>query len=473
MSHYDLVVLGAGSGNALLDDRFSHLNVALVSEGPFGGTCLNAGCIPSKMLSVTAEVADSVRESDRHDVAARLEGIAWPRVQERVFDRLDANSRDGEQGRRASGWVTVLRGRARFTGERELEVRTERGTERVTADRVVVAAGGRPVVPPVIADAGVPYETSDTVMRLDEVPARMVVLGGGYIAAELAHVFHSAGTAVTVVEQQDTLLGPQDESVARAFTEIVGAQWDLRLGREVTGVEQSTEAEADASGTLRVTLDDGARIDTDLLLVVAGRRPNSDVLDLDRAGISVDEDGLIEVDAQLRTSAPGVWALGDITDGGPHLKHVANRQAAVVAHNLLHPEKPRTMSYDVVPSAVFTRPQIAQVGRTEQEARDSGPDFVTGTRRYDGVAYGWALEDEQGFCKVLLDRASGRVIGAHILGTQAATLIQPLVVAMTAGMSARELAESPLWIHPALTEVVENALREALGQLEEGADGDG
>ncbi|WP_345226143.1 FAD-dependent oxidoreductase [Streptomyces cremeus] len=181
-------------------------------------------------------------------------------MQERVFDRLDANSRDGEQGRRASGWVTVLRGRARFTGERELEVRTERGTERVTADRVVVAAGGRPVVPPVIADAGVPYETSDTVMRLDEVPARMVVLGGGYIAAELAHVFHSAGTAVTVVEQQGHPARPAGRvgraGLHRDRGRPVGPA--ARPGGDGGGAEHRS-----GSGRLRDTAGDAGRRGTD------------------------------------------------------------------------------------------------------------------------------------------------------------------------------------------------------------------
>ncbi|NKI41975.1 mycothione reductase [Streptomyces physcomitrii] len=452
MRRHDLLVLGAGTGNALLDDRFASLDVALVSEGPFGGTCLNAGCIPSKMLAATADVAEAVRDSARHDVDARLDGVRWRAVQERVFGRLDADSREGEQGRRDSEFVTVHRGRARFTGERRVRVDTEDGPLDLAADRIVIAAGGRPVVPPVVADSGLPYETSDTVMRLAAPPRRLVVLGGGYIAAELAQVFHAMGSRITVVEQRDRLLEQQDESIAEAFTEAVRGKWDLRLGRELTGV-------AGSPGALRLTLDDGAELTADTLLVAVGRRPNSDRLALEKAAVEVREDGRIEVDDRLRTSAEGVWALGDIATPVP-LKHVANREAEIVAHNLLHPDDPRTMSYHAVPSAVFTRPQIAQVGLTEQEARSQGLDYAVGMRRYEDVAYGWALEDTTGFCKVLADRADGRLLGAHLFGPQAATLVQPLVVAMTAGMTARALAEQPLWIHPALTEVVENALRE-------------
>ncbi|MEU6387938.1 mycothione reductase [Streptomyces sp. NPDC046939] len=459
MAHHDLVVIGTGSGNAVVDDRFAHLDVAIVSEGPFGGTCLNAGCIPSKMLSVTADVADTVRDSERHDVTAPLQDVSWPRVRERVFGRLDAQAAEGERGRRDTSWVTVYRGRARFTGDRELLVTTESGEERVTADRFVVAGGGRPVVPPPIAESGLPYETSDTVMRMPSVPERLVVVGGGYIAAELAHVFHTAGAEVTVVEKSERLLsGEQDEEVSRAYTDHVRSRWDLRFGREVTGLEGSP-------GDLTVVLDDGTRLRADTVLVAVGRRPNTDSLHVDAAGIACDDHGLIKVDTHLRTSVDGVWALGDITDGGPPLKHVANRQASVVAHNLLHPDRPREMSYAVVPSAVFAHPQIGQVGITERDARDQGLDYVVGRRAYQDVAYGWALEDTEGFCKVLVDRNTCSLLGAHVLGPQAATLIQPLVLAMTQGISARDLAEGPLWIHPALTEVVENALRDALDRL--------
>ncbi|MFB7944702.1 mycothione reductase [Kitasatospora phosalacinea] len=450
MRHHDLLILGAGSGKALLDDRFADLDVAVVSAGPFGGTCLNTGCIPSKMLVATADVADAVRDAGRHDVDAQLQGVRWPDVRDRVFGRLDAVSAEDERDRREAANTTVHRGAARFTGPRRITVDTADGPVELSADRVVVAAGGRPVVPPVVAASGLPHETSDTVMRLPVPPERLVVLGGGYVAAELAHVFRSAGSRVVVVEKEERLLGQQDETVSAAFTEAVRDQWDLRLGRELTAV-------GGRPGDLRLTLDDGTELRADTLLVAVGRRPNSDLLDLERAGIATGEDGRITVDAQLRTTADGVWAFGDIATPVP-LKHVANREARIVAHNLLHPGRERSMDYAAVPSAVFTRPQIAQVGLTERQARERGHEVAVAVHRYADVAHGWALEETEGFCKVLADRRTGRLLGAHLLGPQAATLVQPLVVALTAGMTARELAEVPLWIHPALTEVVENAL---------------
>ncbi|WP_030761475.1 mycothione reductase [Streptomyces sp. NRRL F-2664] len=458
MRTHDLVIVGAGSGNAVVDERFSHLRVALIDEGPFGGTCLNRGCIPSKMLVHVADLTDTVRDTGRFGVAARLGGVNWPAVRERVFGRLDQEAAEGEQGRRGASNIDVLTGRARFTGDRTLTVGDGPDAVTVRGEQVVVAVGSRPAVPPPVRDSGLPYETSDTVMRLDHPPRHLAVLGGGYVAAELAHVFHAAGSRITIIELEDTLLSAQDETVAAAYTAIASDRYDVRTGAALTRVEGEP-------GRLRLTLDDDstAPVEADTLLVAVGRVPNSDRIDADRAGIALHEDGRIVVDAQQRTSAAGVFALGDVCTPFP-LKHVANREAQVVAHNLLHPDDPVRTSHEAVPAGVFTHPQIAQVGRTEQQCREEGLDYAVAVRRFADTAYGWALEDTTGFCKVLADRRTGRLLGAHILGPQATSLIQPLVIAITLDISAPTLARSPLWIHPAPTEVVSNALRDlALG----------
>ena len=291
-------------------------------------------------------------------------------------------------------------------------------------------------------------------MRVDDPPRRLAVLGGGYIAAELAHVFSSAGTAITIIDMADTLLAGQDVLVAREFTELVSKEWDVRLGREVAAVSGSP-------GALVLTLDDDATVEVDMLLVAVGRVPNGDGLDLDAAGIDVHDDGRIVVDEYQRTTADGVWALGDVSTPVP-LKHVANREADVVRHNLRHPDDLHTTGDAPVPSAIFTSPQIAAVGATEQELSEAGTAFGVGLTRLSDVAYGWALEDMTGFAKVLVDPGTGRLLGAHVLGPQASTLIQPLVLAMTLDLDARTLAEKPYWIHPALTEVVQQALEDAL-----------
>lgn len=445
--HHQLVVIGTGSGNTVLDDSFADLDVAIVErEERFGGTCLNVGCIPTKMLAYTAEVVDAVERSGDHDVDARLDGMRWPDVRDRVFGRLDPVAREGRDGRRDTSWITVYTGHARFTGPRTLDVD---GTT-ITADQIVLACGSRPLVPPPVTESGMPYETSDTIMRLDRVPRRLAVLGGGYIAAELAHVFAAAGSEVVIIEKADSLLGPQDETVAAAFTALAAKRYDLHLGRELTAV-------AGTAGALRLTLDDGSTVEADTLLVAVGRVPNGDLMDLSAGGVEVGENGLVVVDEHQRTTADGVWALGDICTPVP-LKHVANREADVVRHNLRRPDDLITADHDAVPSAVFTDPQIAQVGATEQELREAGTPYRVGTTRFADTAYGWAMEDETGLCKILVDPDTGTILGAHIMGPQAPTLIQSLVLAVALGIPARTLVERPYWIHPALTEVVQQTL---------------
>lgn len=452
MRHHDVVVIGAGSGNMVVGDAFAALDVAVVEERRFGGTCLNFGCIPSKMLAYAAEVADTVRGAGRYDVDAELLGLRWTQLRNRVFGRIDADEAQGRAGREESNFVTVYPGHARFLGPSRLQIELGAESVSVEADQTVIAAGGRPVVPPPVAASGLPYETSDTIMRIETPPRRLAILGGGYIAAEFAHVFAAAGSEIFIIEQADQLLGPQDESVAQAYTELARHRFELHLGRELTKLEGEP-------GALRLRLDDGTTLTAETLLVAVGRTPNSDKLDLDAAGIRTHDDGRIVVDEYQRTEVEGVYALGDICSPYP-LKHVANREAEVVAHNLRHPDDLCATDHGVVPAAVFTDPQVASVGSTEQDLRGEGSDYVAACTRFADVAYGWAMEDTTGFCKLLADRATGRLLGAHIMGPQAATLIQPLVVAMALDIDTKALAERPYWIHPALTEVVKETLRQ-------------
>ncbi len=457
MRHHDLVVIGSGSGNMVIDDAFADRDVAIIEAGEFGGTCLNRGCIPTKMLAYTAEVADTVRTAAIYDVDAQLGGVGWNAAQGRIFGRLDPIAAEGRQGREDSDFVTVYRGHARFVGERRLRVTPTDGGAGVDieADQIVIAAGARPVVPPPVAESGLPFHTSDTIMRSDSVPRRLAVLGGGYIATELAQVFHTAGSQIVMIDMADRLLGPQDETVSERFTEIARKRYELHLGRQLSRVDGRP-------GALHLVLDDDTTVDADALLVVVGRTPNGDELDVTAGGIEVHDDGRVAVDASGRTSVAGVWALGDVSSP-VQLKHVANREAEVVVHNLLHPDDLRTVDHDVVPAAVFTSPQIGTVGRTEQQCRDEGLDYVAAEVAFSDVAYGWAMEDETGFCKVLAERGTARILGAHIMGPQAPTLIQPMVLAMTFDIDATALSGRPYWIHPALTEVVDNALRQLIG----------
>jgi mycothione reductase len=299
------------------------------------------------------------------------------------------------------------------------------------------------------------FHTSDTVMRLSELPRSMIIIGGGYVSAEFAHVFSAFGTSVTVLNRSDLLLGREDSDVAKRFTELLGRRVDLRLETNAEAV-QST---ADGGVRVQVAGPQGRRetIEADVLLVATGRSPNGDTLDLAQGGIEVDEDGLIVVDDYLRTSAEGVFALGDVCSR-EQLKHVANKDARVVQHNLLHPDSMITSDRRFVPHAVFSMPQVASVGLTEAQAVEQGIDYVVSRQDYGETAFGWAMEDSDHFVKIIADSRSKIILGAHVIGPQASSLIQPLIQAMSFEQPALDVARGQYWIHPAMTEVLENAL---------------
>ncbi len=447
MPHFDLVIIGSGSGNSVITPDFDDWQIAIVEAGTFGGTCLNIGCIPTKMYVYAADVAATVREAARFGMDASVDAVRWLDIRDRIFGRIDAISAGGREYRAHGANVTLYEAEARFIRPRTLILSTG---EELTADRIVVAAGSRATIPDRITASGVPYFTSDDVMRLDELPARMVILGGGYIAAELAHVFSALGVRVSIVCHSSPLLRELDEDVSARFTQLAREQWDVHLDARLTSVTKTTDG-------ISLQLADGVQVEGDLLLVATGRISNADRLDPAAAGLAVTDDGRLVVDDQQRTTVEGVWALGDVSSEY-QLKHVANHEMRVVAHNLAHPDDLQAADHRYVPAAVFSHPQVASVGLTEAQAREQGLDFVTALQDFGGTAFGWAMEDSTSFCKLIAERGSGRLLGAHLIGPQSSSLIQPIIQAMSFGLSARGLARGQYWIHPALSEVIENAL---------------
>ena len=451
MRHFDLVIIGTGSGNSIADERFADWDIAIVEKGVFGGTCLNVGCIPTKMFVHTADVAAAPASGARLGVDAHLDGVRWTDVRDRIFGRIDPISEGGRRWRaEENANVTVYPGTARFTGPKTLDTGTG---EVITADRFVLAAGSRPVVPDVADLDSTGYHTSDTIMRLDALPRRLTILGSGFVAAEFAHVFSSFGVAVTVIARSDVLLRHEDREVATRFTGVASQKWDVRLKRKAVRAER-------VDGVVRLHLEgpDGAEVvESDELLVAVGRTPNSDLLDLAATGVDVHPDGRVVVDSHQRTSVEGIYALGDISSEY-QLKHVANHEARVVRHNLLHPDEPIASDHRFVPAAVFSSPQIASVGLTEEQAVERGVRYVAASQAYASIAYGWAMEDDTGFAKVLADPDTGLILGAHVIGPQASSVIQPVVQAMSFGLDAGTMARGQYWIHPAMPEVIENAL---------------
>lgn len=452
----DLAIIGSGSGNSIPDERFDDRSIAIFEEGVYGGTCLNVGCIPTKMFVYSSEVAEIVTHAQRYGVDARLESVDWPAIRDRVFNRIDPISAGGLEYRvERCPNITVYPTHVEFDGvDDEGRYRLVTTDNVVLATEVVLAAGSRAEIPSVILDSGVRYYTNNDVMRLAELPRRMIILGSGYIAAEFAHVFGSLGTEVTVVARGPALLRKQDDDISARFTEIASSTWDVRLNTAVTAASTTDD------GGVRLDFADGLSAEADVLLVAIGRKPNGDRLNAASVGIEVDAEDRVHCDDAGRTAARGVWALGDISS--PYqLKHVANHEQRVVQANLLRgwdAEDLDRFDHRFVPAAVFTHPQIAAVGLTEAQARAADLDITVKVQNYGDVAYGWAMEDTTGFCKVIAEKGTGRLLGCHIIGPQAPTVIQPVIQAMSFGLGAREMARGQYWIHPAMPEVLENAL---------------
>ena len=452
LEEFDLIIIGSGSGNsipAFLDDW----KIALVERDVFGGTCLNRGCIPSKMFVLPADVAVTAQTSEKLGVDTQFIGADWAVIRDRIFGRIDPISAGGREYR-ATGTpnVTLIEGTARFIDDKVFDV----DGRVITAPKVLLAAGARPVVPPIVGLVETGFHTSDSIMRLDSLPPRLGIIGGGFIAAEMGHVFAGLGSAVTLFARSSTMLRGFDHDVAERFTEVFRTRVDMHLGHTPQSVRRVADGIEIVCGASTVVVDE--------LLVATGREPNTDLLDTDAGGIELHHRGTITVDDTMATNVEGVWAIGDIAND-LELKHLANAEARVAFWNIGHPHDQRHQSYKAVPSAVFSSPQVATVGMTEQQAVAQRRSFVVGRRDYAGTAYGWALVDSTSFAKVILDADSGLILGAHIIGPQASSLIQPIIQAMEFDTPARALAEDVFYIHPALTEVVENALLEAIDQL--------
>ncbi|MDK1360904.1 mycothione reductase [Arthrobacter sp. zg-Y1219] len=461
MTHFDLAIIGSGSGNSLITPDWDGRKVAVIDGGTFGGTCLNVGCIPTKMFVYPAQLAAAGADGRRLGVDQTLEKVRWRDIRDRIFTRIDSISEGGRRYRAEElENVTLYENHVRFVGEHALE--TDDG-QRITADQIVVAAGSRPVLPDVPGMDLPQVHTSDTVMRIPDLPERILIIGGGYIAAEFGFVFSAFGAKVTMAARSGPLLRALDATLSARYTEEVSKQWDVRLNTQVTALMEN------ADGSVRALLrgpGGETGMDVDLVLVATGRVPNTDRLDVQAAGFDQRADGRLAVDEfqrVLKDGRPvdGVWGLGDVSSDF-QLKHVANHEARTVAHNLVHPGDLRASDHRFVPAAVFTSPQIASVGMTEEEARRDtrarGVELAVAVQEYGSTAYGWAMEDTTGFVKLLAEKESGTLLGAHIMGHEASMLIQPLIQAMSFGLDAQTMASGQYWIHPALTEVVENAL---------------
>ena len=456
IEEFALIIIGAGSGNSIPSPEFADQRIAIIDDGDrFGGTCLNVGCIPTKMFVRPAELAREVRGAEHLGLRNVAVDVDWTAVRDRTFGRIDPISDGGEEYRAAGEPnISLVRESVRFLEPHLLETASGR---RLRGESIVIAAGSRPRELPQ-APFGGPIISNAEAMRLDRRPDRLVVIGGGAVGCEFAGIFSGFGTEVVQLVRSAPLR-EIDEEVSATF--MAQAVWEIRADVEVVG------ARATADG-VTVELGDGTTLESDLLLVAAGRIPNTDRLETRAVGFDHHADGRLVVDEYQRVLADGgvvdgVWALGDI-ESPFQLKHVANHGARIVQRNLLAtragvPLEANTLA--PVPLAVFSTPEVAAFGLNLDAAIAAGFDAIAVRHDYGWTAWGWALDDTTSFCRLVVDRGTGTLLGAQIIGPDAAILLQPLVQAASFGQSVHHLARGQYWPHPAATEIIENALLRA------------
>jgi dihydrolipoamide dehydrogenase len=451
----NLAILGAGPGGYVAAIRAAQLGaqVVLVEERRIGGVCLNVGCIPSKALLRSAEVFRNLQHAE--DFGLRIEGTVapdWPAVQARKEAAVDRLVRGVELLLRKAK-VEVVRGRGRFVAPRTLDVETAGGPVQIKADNVIVATGSRPIQLP-LPGMDLPGVLDSTgALALEELPERMLIVGGGVIGLEFADVFDAFGVQVTIVEMLDRLLPQMDEELGRTLGRALKKRKvKVHLNSKVARLDR-------VDGGLRATVETNKgeiTIEADRVLVAVGRRPNVEDLGLEAVGVRVERSG-IPVDARLQTNAPGVYAIGDVT-GGPLLAHVASAAGEIAAENALgHPAK---FDLKTVPYCVYTDPEVASVGLTEDQAKEQGYDVKVG--RFPLSANGKALTygESSGFVKVVSETEFGEILGLHMVAPHASDLIHEGGLALALEVTLDELVGT-IHGHPTLGEAIREAAMEA------------
>jgi mycothione reductase len=450
MREYDLIVIGTGAGlNVASRARAQDLKVAIVEDGPLGGTCLNRGCIPSKILIEPANAVRQAEDAKRIGVTAKIESMDFQLVRKRMWDLVLSDRGGMEEGVTSDKGLDFYHTRGEFVGTRRLQV----GVEQITAPKVMIACGVRTSVPKIKGLEEVGYLTSETVFDLSHIPSRLAILGGGYKACEFAHFFTAFGTQVTIIGRNPALLPREEPEVSALVLKKMSELCDVHVNHELVEAKRTSDGKS-LSYKDRATGKESVLL-TDDILVATGVQSNADLLQVARTGVQLDERGYVLVNEYLETNVSGIWAFGDII-GRNMYRHTANYESDVAWYNAFGKQKVKLLEH-AVPHAVFAYPEVAGVGLTEAEAKQRGRRYFTGRAEYIDTAKGYAMAEEDGFCKVIVDAETMRILGAHAVGAHASLLVQPIVYLMNAGDGTFNPMARSQTIHPALSEVMVNA----------------
>jgi pyruvate/2-oxoglutarate dehydrogenase complex dihydrolipoamide dehydrogenase (E3) component len=447
MADYDAIIIGTGQAGPALTRRLvaAGWKVAIIERKLFGGTCVNSGCTPTKTLVASAYAAHLARRAADYGVTiGGAVGVDMKAVKARK-DAVVGASRNGlERSLKTLNGCTVYEGHARFVGPKEVRI----ADATLTADKIFLNVGGRALVPPIPGLDQVPYLTNSSMMDIDFLPRHLIVLGGSYVGLEFAQVYRRFGSGVTVIELAPRLIVREDEDVSKAVADVLGDEGvDIRVNSKVVGV-------AKQGNDIAVTVETaGARsqiLGSHLLLAI-GRRPNTDDLGLDQAGIATDPRGYIQVDDQLRTNVPGIWALGDCNGRGA-FTHTSYNDFEIVTANLLDNES-RRVTERINAYALYTDPPLGRAGMTEAEVRKSGRPALIATMAMEDVSRAYEKGETKGFMKILVDRETKQILGASLLGLAGDEVIHCILDLMYA-KAPSTVMQRAVHIHPTVSELV-------------------
>ena len=449
MKHFDVIVVGSGAGMMIADAAVnSGKTVALVEMGLLGGTCLNVGCIPSKMIIYPADLVNQIKHAKELGIKATIEEIDFGFIMQRTRDFVEHDRHPMEEAITQVEGLTFYPVKGEFIGDYTMKV----GNETIAGETIFLASGARVFIPPIKGLETVDYLTNDNVWAMTEKPESMVIVGGGLIAVEMAHFFSSMGVDVSLLSRSPRLIKEGEPEVSEILLTSMRQRMHIQTSIEVTEVEKIGDR-------LRVKAKkkDGQfkEYDVEKIFIAAGRKSNADLLKVEKTGVDVDDRGYIVVDEFYNTSKENIIAFGDAI-GRKMYRHVANKEAEIVWHTYSsghgHP-----MNYDLVPYAVFSWPQIGSVGLTEAEVIKRGEEYYIGEYNFSDTAKGAAMMEEDGYVKVLLRKEDFKILGAHIIGPFAPILVQEVINVMNAGDGTVHPLAEALHIHPALPEVVHRA----------------
>jgi len=450
MKNYDVIVIGSGCGALISDEAVSQgLKVALVDKGPLiGGTCLNWGCIPSKMLIYVADRIVEIEEASNLGIRVEITNIDFHSVMERMRQSRKQSQIHIREGIRESENLDFYEGEGHFIDNYTLYV----NGEELRGETIVIASGSRPFIPPIKGTENIDYLTNESVLELKGRPDSLIIIGGGYIAVEYGHFFAAMGTKVTILEMADRLVLSEEPEIS----EVLEKELSKRMAVHTNA--QAEEIRSNKSGVTVVTVDKNSgekrEHTAQMIMMAVGRRSNADLLKVENTGVELDNRGFIKVNEYMETSQKKIYAVGD-ANGQQMFTHMANREASIVAQNIFY-DTNLMVDYTVVPHAVYSHPQIASVGLTEENALKNH-EIIVGRTRYFDIAKGEAMMEKEGYAKAIVKKGTDKILGFHIIGPYAPELIQEVVNAMASGGHIEEINQG-IHIHPALSELIPNTL---------------